>query len=195
MAAASCGPPGVTRKLAWTLPSPACPQLQDEKPWRSPTSVVAFTMSSSRSTGTATSSPSLAPVEAVTAATGAKLGEDVAVPVERLLDIVNATAEVGARHGFSSCSWGHAGDGNVHASFLVAPDGPEEAAAIVAADELVRLAVELGGTVAAEHGLGTLKLHRIGDQLGPQLLALQSELKHVFDPRGLLNPGKKVVAS
>ena len=73
--------------------------------------------------------------------------------------------------------------------------GPQEAAAIVAADELVRLAAELGGTVAAEHGLGTLKLHRIGDQLGPQLLALQSELKQVFDPKGLLNPGKKVVVS
>jgi glycolate oxidase subunit GlcD len=130
---------------------------------------------------------------AVTASTGAKLGEDVAVPVERLLDIVNATAEVGERHGFSSCSWGHAGDGNVHASFLVTPGGPEEAAAVLAADELVRLAVGLGGTVAAEHGLGTLKLHRIGDQLGPRLLALQGELKQVFDPKGLLNPGKKVV--
>ena len=55
--------------------------------------------------------------------------------------------------------------------------------------------IDLGGTVAAEHGLGTLKLHRIGDQLGPQLLALQSELKRVFDPKGLLNPGKKVVVS
>jgi len=129
---------------------------------------------------------------AVTAATGAKLAEDVAVPVERLLDIVTATVEAGERHGFQACSWGHAGDGNVHASFLVAPGGVEEEAARTAADDLVLRAVALGGTIAAEHGVGSLKVHRLGAQLGPRLLALQSELKHLFDPKGLLNPGKKV---
>jgi len=129
---------------------------------------------------------------AVTGATGAKLSEDVAVPVERLLDIVTATVEVGERHGVQACSWGHAGDGNVHASFLVAPGEPEEAAARAAADELVLGAVALGGTIAAEHGVGSLKAHRLGAQLGPRLLELQSELKHLFDPKGLLNPGKKV---
>jgi FAD/FMN-containing dehydrogenase len=129
---------------------------------------------------------------AVTAATGAKLAEDVAVPVERLLDIITATVEVGERHGFQACSWGHAGDGNVHSSFLVAPGGLEEEAARAAADELVLHAVALGGTIAAEHGVGSLKAHRLGAQLGPRLLELQSELKHLFDPKGLLNPGKKV---
>lgn len=129
---------------------------------------------------------------AVTAASGAKLAEDVAVPVERLLDIVTATVEAGQRHGFQACSWGHAGDGNVHASFLVAPGGVEEEAARTAADDLVLRAVALGGTIAAEHGVGSLKAHRLAAQLGPRLLELQSELKHLFDPKGLLNPGKKV---
>jgi glycolate oxidase subunit GlcD len=129
---------------------------------------------------------------AVTAATGAKLGEDVAVPVEELFEIVTATVEVGKRHGVKACSWGHAGDGNVHSSFLVAPGEPAEAAAHAAADELVLHAVALGGTIAAEHGVGSLKAHRLGAQLGPRLFELQGELKHLFDPKGLLNPGKKV---
>jgi FAD/FMN-containing dehydrogenase len=130
---------------------------------------------------------------AVTAATGAKQAEDVAVPVEYLLEIVTATVEVGEQHGLRACSWGHAGDGNVHASFLLPPGVPEEAvAAEAAADELGGRAIALGGTVAAEHGLGSLKAHRLGAQLGPRLFELQSELKHLFDPKGLLNPGKKV---
>jgi len=129
---------------------------------------------------------------AVKAANGGKLAEDVAVPVERLLEIVTATVEVGEEYGLPACSWGHAGDGNVHSNFLFAPGAPEEAVAPGAADELVLRAVALGGTISAEHGVGSLKAHRLGAQLGPRLFELQSELKHLFDPKGLLNPGKKV---
>jgi glycolate oxidase subunit GlcD len=130
---------------------------------------------------------------AVTAALGRKLSEDVAVPVERLCEMIAATVEIGARHGLEGCSWGHAGDGNVHASFLFAPDDEGAlSAAVSAGHELAARAVALGGTISAEHGVGLLKLPHLRQQLGPRSLALQREIKRVFDPKGLLNPGKKV---
>jgi FAD/FMN-containing dehydrogenase len=130
---------------------------------------------------------------AVTAQRGGKLSEDVAVPVERLAEAVRGTVEIGARHGLGACSWGHAGDGNVHATFLLDPgdDGERERAA-AAAEELFDLALALGGTLSGEHGLGRLKAHRLADQLDPATLALQRAVKDALDPKGLLNPGVKL---
>jgi glycolate oxidase subunit GlcD len=130
---------------------------------------------------------------AVVAQRGGKLSEDVAVPVERLVDAVRGTVAIGARHGLAACSWGHAGDGNVHATFLLDPgdDGERERAA-AAAEELFDLALELGGTLSGEHGLGRLKAHRLADQLDPATLALQRAVKAALDPKGLLNPGAKL---
>src|SRR5207248_1419512 len=59
---------------------------------------------------------------AVTGVLGRRLSEDIAVPVDRLREAIEATTEIGSRHGIEACSWGHAGDGNVHSSFLFAPD-------------------------------------------------------------------------
>jgi FAD/FMN-containing dehydrogenase len=129
---------------------------------------------------------------AVTAAAGSKVSEDVAVPVDRLLDLVTATLAIGASRGLDACSWGHAGDGNVHASFLFAPGTPAEAEAVAAADELAARAVALGGTISGEHGVGTLKLGQLGTQFEPRVLELHRQIKRIFDPKGLLNPGKKV---
>jgi FAD/FMN-containing dehydrogenase len=129
---------------------------------------------------------------AVTAAAGSKASEDVAVPVDRLLELVTATLEIGARRGLEACSWGHAGDGNAHASFLFTPGTPEETEALAAADELAACAVRLGGTISGEHGIGTLKLGQLGVQFEPALTELHGEVKRLFDPKGLLNPGKKV---
>jgi glycolate oxidase subunit GlcD len=130
---------------------------------------------------------------AVIAQRGGKLSEDVAVPVERLADAVRGTVEIGARHGLAACSWGHAGDGNVHATFLLEPgDDGERGRAAAAAEELFDLALALGGTLSGEHGLGRLKAHRLADQLDPATLALQRAVKDALDPKGLLNPGAKL---
>ncbi len=130
---------------------------------------------------------------AVTAQRGGKLSEDVAVPVERLAEAVLGTVEIGARHGLEACSWGHAGDGNVHATFLLDPgDDGERERARAAAEELFDLALVLGGTLSGEHGLGRLKAHRLADQLDPATLALQRAVKDALDPKGLLNPGAKL---
>jgi FAD/FMN-containing dehydrogenase len=122
---------------------------------------------------------------------GGKVSEDVAVPLDRLGDAIRGTLEIGARHDLEAVSWGHAGDGNVHSSFLVAPgDEALLARAERAAGDLFALARELGGTVSGEHGLGTLKRGQAG--WSSPVAAVQRSIKAAFDPRGVMNPGKKV---
>jgi glycolate oxidase subunit GlcD len=129
---------------------------------------------------------------AVTAARGAKLSEDIAVPIERLAEAIAETIAIGARHDLDACSWGHAGDGNVHATFLLdAGDAAQRARADAAAAELFDLALALGGTVSGEHGLGVLKAGQLARQWAPAAVAAQRAIKAALDPKGLLNPGKK----
>jgi FAD/FMN-containing dehydrogenase len=122
---------------------------------------------------------------------GAKVSEDVAVPLDRLGDAIRGTLEIGARHDLEAVSWGHAGDGNLHSSFLVAPgDDAALRRAERAAGELFALARGFGGTVSGEHGLGTLKRGEAG---WPEpVAAVQRAIKAAFDPRGVMNPGKKI---
>jgi FAD/FMN-containing dehydrogenase len=129
---------------------------------------------------------------AVTAAQGAKLSEDIAVPVERLAEAIEETFAIGARHELDVCSWGHAGDGNVHASFMLAPgDEAARARADAAVEDVFDLALRLGGTVSGEHGLGVLKAGALRRQWDPAAVAAQRAIKAALDPKGLLNPGKK----
>ena len=127
----------------------------------------------------------------VTAVRGGKLAEDIAVPVDRLADAIRRSAEIGARHRLETMSWGHAGDGNLHTSFLVVPESADDhARAEAACEELFDLALTLGGTITGEHGVGLLKRSHLADQLGPAAQRLNAEIKRAFDPKGLLNPGK-----
>ena len=127
----------------------------------------------------------------ITAVRGGKLAEDIAVPVDRLADAIRGSAEIGARHGVDTMSWGHAGDGNLHSSFLVSPgDAGDHARAEAACEELFDLALALGGTITGEHGIGLLKRSHLAEQLGPAGQRLNAEIKRAFDPKGLLNPGK-----
>jgi FAD/FMN-containing dehydrogenase len=125
---------------------------------------------------------------AVVAQRGGKVSEDIAVPVERLEEAIEATLEIGRRHGLDALSWGHAGDGNLHSTFLL----PAEEAwrADPARDELFDLAVGLGGTISGEHGLGTVKDGR--RYRDPALTDAHTRIKQALDPKGLLNPGKKL---
>jgi FAD/FMN-containing dehydrogenase len=124
---------------------------------------------------------------AVVAQVGGKVSEDVAVPVERLQEAIEQTVEIGRRHGLPALSWGHAGDGNLHSTFLVAPD--EAGRADAARDDLFELAVRVGGTISGEHGLGSVKDGRRHRDAGRT--ALHDRVKRALDPKGLLNPGKK----
>jgi FAD/FMN-containing dehydrogenase len=129
---------------------------------------------------------------AVTAQKGGKLSDDIAVPVDRLAEAVEGTIEIGARHGLEACSWGHAGDGNLHSTFLLTPgDAGELRRAEAAAEELFDLAIALGGTISGEHGLGWLKRGRLHKQWSPAAVAAHRAIKDALDPKGLFNPGKK----
>jgi glycolate oxidase subunit GlcD len=129
----------------------------------------------------------------VTAARGAKVSEDVCVPVERLLELLERFEEIASGRALRSCAWGHGGDGNIHATVLVDPaDGAELDAAEACEGELLGLAAELGGSVAAEHGVGLLKRGRAALQLDDGALRANERIKAALDPKGLLNPGKKL---
>jgi glycolate oxidase subunit GlcD len=123
---------------------------------------------------------------------GGKSSEDIAVPVERLAEAVEETHAIGRRHRLVACAWGHAGDGNLHSTFLVDPrDADEVARARAASEELFALGARLGGTISGEHGVGAVKAGRLGLQWPAAALDLHEAVKQAFDPKNLFNPGKK----
>jgi glycolate oxidase len=118
-----------------------------------------------------------------------KLSEDIVVPRSKIPEMVHQTREIGARHGFLVATYGHAGDGNLHANVLF--DREEERPRVErAVEEVLRAAVDLGGTITGEHGVGLTKRDFIAYEQGEELIELQRRLKTVFDPLGILNPGK-----
>jgi glycolate oxidase subunit GlcD len=129
----------------------------------------------------------------VTSIRGWKVSEDIAVPLDRLRDALAGADAIAERHGLECCSWGHAGDGNLHITFLVdQADETELMLADDAASDLFALAVELGGSISGEHGLGTVKRGGLARQWTDPAVALHEAVKRVFDPKNLLNPGKKL---
>ena len=133
---------------------------------------------------------------AVAASRGGKVSEDIVVPFDRLAEAIEETIQIGGRHDLYACSWGHAGDGNLHSTFAVsARDVQELERAERAAGELFALAARLGGSVSGEHGVGWVKRGQLKRQWAPRALDLHAEIKRVFDPKGLLNPGKKLARS
>jgi glycolate oxidase subunit GlcD len=129
----------------------------------------------------------------VDAQRGGKASEDIAVPLDRLGDAIEESLEVGRRLGIPAASWGHAGDGNLHTTFLLASDDERELALAPQLSEgLFELALRYGGTISGEHGVGYVKRNWLERQLGPRAYELHSALKQAFDPRNLLNPGKKI---
>ena len=129
---------------------------------------------------------------AVTTGRGSKLSEDIVVPLERLEQAIEEIVAIGERHDLDACSWGHAGDGNLHATFLLDPgDAAMRARADDAAQALFDLALRLGGSVSGEHGIGLLKAGQLARQWSPAAVAAHRAVKAALDPKGLLNPGKK----
>jgi glycolate oxidase subunit GlcD len=128
----------------------------------------------------------------VDAQRGGKASEDIAVPLDRLGEAIEESIEVGRRFGIPAASWGHAGDGNLHTTFLLAGDDDRELAlAPQLSETLFELALRLGGTISGEHGVGFVKRNWLERQLGPRAFELHTAIKRAFDPQNLLNPGKK----
>jgi glycolate oxidase subunit GlcD len=130
---------------------------------------------------------------AVTGVRGAKVSADVVVPIERLEDGLVRFEEIALSHDLRPCAWGHAGEGNVHATVLVDPNSEQELdAAEVVMEELYGVVSGLGGSIAGEHGVGLLKAGQLARQWQPRTVELHEQIKRMFDPKDLLNPGKKL---
>jgi glycolate dehydrogenase FAD-linked subunit len=117
--------------------------------------------------------------------------DDVAVPRSTLAEAVARIEDVAARNEVVVGTFGHAGDGNLHPT-LVVPRGDEDAAvrALRAFDEILHVALDLGGTVTGEHGVGLLKRDALAREQDAVSIDLGQRVKAAWDPRGILNPGK-----
>ena len=121
---------------------------------------------------------------------GSLLLEDVGVPLPRLGDLVLGIERLAAEHDLTIAVLAHAGDGNTHPLLVFDPsDAAMTERAQRAYGAVMDLAIELGGTITGEHGVGRLKKAWLGDYLGPDVLALNQRVKDALDPQGILNPG------
>jgi glycolate oxidase len=123
-----------------------------------------------------------------------KLNEDVVVPRSRVPDLVERVEEIGRRHDIFVVNFGHAGDGNIHVNFMC--DGEDQESvrrARLCVRETFAVAVELGGTISGEHGIGYVKAPYLEMAVDAATIETMKRLKRALDPQGILNPGKMFV--
>jgi glycolate oxidase len=121
---------------------------------------------------------------------GSLLLEDVGVPLPQLGALIRGIERIAADREVRIAVVAHAGDGNTHPLVVYdAADAEQTARANAAYADVMALGISLGGTITGEHGVGRLKRPWLGDQLGPDVLALNRRIKDALDPQGILNPG------
>ena len=117
--------------------------------------------------------------------------EDTVVPRAELPKLLAGVKAIGAKYGFRSVCYGHAGDGNLHPTIVLdKDDGEALKRAENALAEIFALPKKFKGTITGEHGIGSAKLPYLRDQIGEVGIQLQRDLKRVFDPNGILNPNR-----
>ncbi len=120
----------------------------------------------------------------------AMISGDVCVPISRFGEVVEYTQEVSAEIGLPIYAFGHAGDGNIHTEVIADRGVPGELErAVAGSDAVVRRSLEVGGTIAGEHGIGVAKAEFMAAEHGPAL-ALMRQIKALIDPKNIMNPGK-----
>jgi glycolate oxidase len=120
-----------------------------------------------------------------------KFNEDVVVPRSRVPELVERVEEIGRRHHTFVVNFGHAGDGNIHVNFMCDRDDPQAVRrARLCVRETFALAVELGGTISGEHGIGYVKAPYLGMAVTDTTIETMKRIKRALDPLGILNPGK-----
>jgi len=117
-------------------------------------------------------------------------GEDICVPVARVPEALAGIQEIAERYGFPIVTYGHIGDGNLHSAPLVDMRDEDEVRRVhQAVDEIHRMALDMSGTTTGEHGVGVVRQAYLPEEHGPAFEVMQ-RIKAVFDPQGILNPGK-----
>jgi glycolate oxidase len=124
---------------------------------------------------------------------GVALLDDIAVPMTEIANIVEEVESIAKKFDVTIGIFGHAGDGNLHPT-IVHPHGDDAAAkrALDAFHAIVSAAQARGGTATGEHGVGALKVDLVKNELSHEVRELQRGIKNLFDPKGILNPGKKL---
>lgn len=119
--------------------------------------------------------------------------DDVAVPRSALAEAMVRIQDIAQVHDVRICTFGHAGDGNLHPT-IVTERGDEAAAAraMLAFDDILDVALALGGTVTGEHGVGNLKQRALGKEIDSVAADLHTRIKQAWDPENILNPGKSL---
>jgi D-lactate dehydrogenase (cytochrome)/glycolate oxidase len=124
---------------------------------------------------------------------GSTLLDDLAVPVPRLSKMLRAITAIADRHQLLIGTFGHAADGNLHPTIVFdAADADMTARAHRAFDDMVAQCLALGGSITGEHGIGVLKRPYLESMIGPTEQELMAGVKTVFDPTGILNPGRAI---
>ncbi|MCX5056755.1 MULTISPECIES: FAD-binding oxidoreductase [unclassified Streptomyces] len=128
---------------------------------------------------------------ALEAVSGTTMIDDVCVPRSRLGEMLEGTERIAEKYQLTIGVVAHAGDGNTHPTVCFdAADPDESRRARESFDEIMALGLELGGTITGEHGVGVLKKEWLAREIGPVGVEMQRAVKQVFDPLGILNPGK-----
>jgi len=120
-----------------------------------------------------------------------KINEDIVVPRNKISEMLGHLRKLSEESGIKIVNFGHAGDGNIHVNIMVDRSNEEE---YTKGGELVkhvfRETIKLGGTISGEHGVGLTKAPYIGMEISETALSIMREIKKVFDPKNILNPGK-----
>jgi glycolate oxidase len=120
-----------------------------------------------------------------------KITMDGVIPRTKLPEVLRAVEAIAARHGLRVANVFHAGDGNLHPVMLFDERDPAQVAKVVeAGGEILEVCLAAGGSITGEHGVGVEKRAHMAKQFSEADLALMAELRAVFDPEGMLNPGK-----
>jgi glycolate oxidase len=120
-----------------------------------------------------------------------KINEDIVVPRSRIPEMVRKITELKDQTGLTMASFGHAGDGNIHFNIMLDKRNVDDLKkAEAAVDAVFDYTLRLGGTISGEHGIGITKAGHISKEIGRVELSLMKRIKQLFDPKGVMNPGK-----
>jgi D-lactate dehydrogenase len=120
-----------------------------------------------------------------------KINEDVVVPVSALPTYIAYTHQLIQEYPVKIVNFGHAGNGNIHTNIMLDPTDPkQEQAGQICLEKIFTKVLSLHGTLSGEHGVGIDKRDYVANELDAVSLKLMHGIKNVFDPKGILNPGK-----
>ncbi|MCP9494174.1 MAG: FAD-binding protein [Pyrinomonadaceae bacterium MAG19_C2-C3] len=123
-----------------------------------------------------------------------KLNNDLVVPRSRVPELIERATEIADKHQTFVVNFGHVGDGNIHVNFMCDREDAEAIARTrLCVKESFQAAIDLGGTISGEHGIGYVKAPYLSMALSPAEIETMKRIKHALDPRGILNPGKMFV--